>query len=66
MHIEGLIPIEEKYKILGGSSDHMIVDITDGDKIIKVGDEFIFKLTYPGLLSASDSRYIERKFKGGC
>lgn len=66
VHIEGLIPIEEKYKILGGSSDHMIVDITDGDKIIKVGDEIIFKLTYPGLLSASDSRYIERKFKGGC
>ncbi len=64
MYLEGLVPLEEKYKILGGSSDHTIVDITDKDATINIGDKIFFGLTYPGLLSASDSRCIEKKFKG--
>lgn len=64
VYIEGIVPLEETYKVLGASSDHTIVDITETDKTIKVGDEIAFGLTYPGLLSASDSRYIEKKFKG--
>ena len=34
------------------------------DTTIKIGDKIFFGLTYPGLLSASDSRCIEKKFKG--
>jgi predicted amino acid racemase len=66
VYIEGIFPLDESYKILGASSDHTIVDITETDKNIKVGDEIVFKLTYPGLLSSSDSRFVEKKFKGGC
>jgi predicted amino acid racemase len=65
LYIEGIFPLDNSLKILGASSDHTIVDITETDKAIKVGDEIIFGLTYPGLLSASDSRYIEKKFTGG-
>lgn len=64
IYIEGIRPVEEKYAILGASSDHTIVDITDGENEVKVGDEIEFSLTYPGLLSASDSRYVEKEFKG--
>ena len=65
LYIEGIFPLDNSLKILGASSDHTIVDITETDTAIKVGDEIIFGLTYPGLLSASDSRYIEKTFTGG-
>ena len=65
VYIEGIFPLEEKLKILGASSDHTIIDITDTSKEIAVGDEIIFGLTYPGLLSVSDSRYVKKEFKGG-
>ena len=65
VYIEGIFPLDEKAKILGASSDHTIVDITNADCEVRVGDEMLFALTYPGLLSASDSRYIEKVFKGG-
>ena len=64
-YIEGLRPVLEGAKILGASSDHTIVDITGVADEVRVGDEMRFALSYPGLLSASDSRYIEKVFKGG-
>jgi len=66
VYIEGMYPLDKSYKILGASSDHTIIDITEGHNGIKVGDEIEFGLTYAGLLSASGSRYIDKKFKGGC
>lgn len=65
VYIEGVFPLNETVRILGASSDHTIVDITNAGSEIAVGSELIFGLTYPGLLSASDSRYVERRFKGG-
>ncbi len=64
-HIEGLFPLNKKLKILGASSDHTIIDITNADYKIEVGDEVLFGLTYSGLLSVSDSRYIRKEFKKG-
>lgn len=63
--IEGLIPIDERMKILGASSDHLIIDVTDSSTNIQVGDSIAFRLTYSGILSASQSRYITKKFRGG-
>ena len=65
LYIEGLIPIESGVKILGASSDHLILDITDAERAIHVGDEITFSLNYSGLLSASTSKYISKTFKGG-
>lgn len=62
VNIEGLVPIDQKCRILGASSDHLIVDVSDSTTEIKVGDEFTFGLTYSGLLSASQSRYICQNF----
>lgn len=62
--IEGIIPVDETISILGASSDHLIVDITNSSRKIEVGDVVGFQVTYPGLLSASQSRYIKKIFKG--
>lgn len=63
VYIEGIFPLDETLMILGASSDHTIVDITNANQDIKVGDEISFGLIYPGLLSASDSRYVKKLFK---
>ncbi|MHB1405781.1 MAG: type III PLP-dependent enzyme domain-containing protein [Desulfitobacteriaceae bacterium] len=65
VYVEGIFPLDKTLRILGASSDHTIVDISDSEQEIKVGDEIVFGLTYPGLLSASDSRYVKKRFNGG-
>lgn len=55
--IEGLIPIDENIQILGGSSDHMILDVQSSQ--VKVGDILKFNINYPALLHAMTSPYIE-------
>jgi len=65
VYIEGIFPLDKDLSILGASSDHTIVDITETSKDIAVGDKMVFGLTYPGLLSATDSKYVKSHFKGG-
>ena len=65
VNIEGISPIDENLVILGASSDHLILDITDSEQNIKVGDQITFSLTYAGVLSVSDSKYVGKIFKGG-
>jgi predicted amino acid racemase len=62
VYIEGIVPVDARMAILGASSDHLIVDITDVDEAVKVGDSIAFSLTYFGLLSASGSKYITKVF----
>lgn len=62
-YIEGIKPIDEGVKILGASSDHLILDITDNDEKIRVGDELAFQVTYAGLLSVSQSKYVHKVFR---
>ena len=60
--IEGIIPVDEHMIVLGASSDHLIVDISDATTKIEVGAEIAFRLTYAGLLSISNSRYVNKTF----
>jgi predicted amino acid racemase len=62
-YIEGLIPVESGITILGASSDHMILDITEAARKIQVGDDLAFRVNYAGLLSASKSRYVKKVFR---
>lgn len=62
VNVEGIAPRSEKIKILGASSDHLILDITDCEQDIKVGDEIEFTLSYAGVLSVSDSSYVAKTF----
>ncbi len=49
-------------KILGSSSDHIILDSENHH--LKIGDEVTFGLNYGGLLSAMTSPFVEKQFVG--
>ncbi|MTI66481.1 MAG: alanine/ornithine racemase family PLP-dependent enzyme [Firmicutes bacterium] len=59
--VSDIIPDDKNISILGGSSDHLILDITDVDKNLKIGDKIYFKLTYGGILKAMTSEYVNKK-----
>ena len=65
VYIEGLMPVNRNMTILGASSDHLIVDITEVDENLKIGDNVAFSPSYFGLLSASGSKYITKVFREG-
>jgi len=60
--LDSMTPIDEKIDILGGSSDHIILDVTKSDKDYKVGDVVRFTLGYGGMLKAATSAYVERDY----
>jgi len=62
IHLNSLIPLKEGIKIVGASSDHLIIDITDFKEELKVGTEVRFGLNYPALLSITTSKYVKKYF----
>jgi predicted amino acid racemase len=63
VEITGLSPEDSQMLILGGSSDHLVVDITDSAEQVKIGSIINFFVTYPALLSATTSPYINKHYK---
>lgn len=61
--IESMTPIDSKIDILGASSDHLIMDVTNSDRDYRVGDIIQFILGYGGLLKAATSAYVDRNYK---
>lgn len=61
--VDGLTPIDDRLIILGASSDHMIIDVTDSEKDYKVGDVIDFLLDYGALLALSTSGYVHKVIK---
>ncbi|PZE19864.1 alanine/ornithine racemase family PLP-dependent enzyme [Paenibacillus xerothermodurans] len=55
--VEQLLPEAEGADILGASSDHLIVDVTDAPPV-KVGDTMRFELRYGALLHLMTSSYV--------
>ena len=49
--------------ILGSSSDHIIIDVTNSEKFYKVGDIIKFKLTYSSILSLMTSKYVGKYYE---
>lgn len=60
--IDGLFPTSEGIEVLGGSSDHTILDVTDFPSPLKVGDLLSFELSYGAMLFASTSPYVDKVF----
>lgn len=58
---EGISPRDERVKIFGASSDHLIVDITDAPEL-GVGSVLEFNVRYAGLLGAMTSPYVYKRF----
>ena len=60
IRIECIKPIDNNINILNGSSDHIILDVTDSEKEYHVGDIIEFRMQYAGVLTALTSKYVER------
>jgi ornithine racemase len=56
----GLTPIDSEIEILGGSSDHTILNLSNCSKEYKVGDIVDFYVDYGSLLRAMTSEYVEK------
>ncbi|NLB82620.1 MAG: alanine/ornithine racemase family PLP-dependent enzyme, partial [Synergistaceae bacterium] len=57
--IEGLVPEAEGALVLGGSSDHLILDVEDVRPVPALGDIFRFYPDYGALLALSTSPYAD-------
>lgn len=58
-----IMPINKNVHILGGSSDHLILDLTESIEEYNVGDIVKFKLNYGGLLSLMTSEYVNKQIE---
>lgn len=59
--VDGLRPLDTHLAILGASSDHLIVDVTEARKPLRIGDSLAFSLNYSALLAAMTSPYVEKR-----
>lgn len=60
--LESLIPLDAGITVVGGSSDHCILDVTDHPRPLQVGDTVSFKLCYSHLLYLSGRNDIHVEF----
>jgi len=61
--VDSLIPLDSQIRVLGGSSDHLLMDMTDATHKYKVGDVLTFKVGYGAMLKAMTSPYVEKAYK---
>jgi len=59
--VKQVYPLGEGIEILGASSDMMILNITDENKEVNVGDELDFGVSYLAVLRAMNSDYVDKK-----
>lgn len=59
---DSLIPQKQGVKIMGSSSDHLIVDIEDCDIEVKLGDILEFRMYYPPMMYLSGYSAISKIF----
>ena len=60
--VEKLRPRLKGVEVLGGSSDHLIVDIEDCERELKPGDVLEFDLCYATIVGATVSPDIEKVY----
>jgi predicted amino acid racemase len=59
--LDNIKPINKDLTVIGGSSDHLIVDATKSN--IKVGDIVEFNINYPALVHLMNSSYVYKVYK---
>jgi arginase family enzyme len=58
--IDGLTPVQQGVRILGASSDHLVMDVTDARPPLSVGDRVAFRMDYGAMLAVMTSEYVEK------
>lgn len=51
-----------KLKFWTGSSDYIILDVTDSEKNYSVGDEIAFNVNYSVLLRSMSTQFINKQY----
>ena len=59
-----LIPVDQGIRIMGGSSDHLILDTAESEKEYAVGDVVTFRMQYSAMLHAFTSRLVVKNIVG--
>jgi predicted amino acid racemase len=59
--IAGITPVDSRITILGASSGYLVVDVTDAESDIRLGDELAFSMNYSALLAAMTSGYVNKQ-----
>jgi predicted amino acid racemase len=59
--LDNLKPMDDRLTIIGGSSDHLIIDISQTD--YQLGDIIQFTVNYPGFLHLMSSQYVQKVFQ---
>lgn len=58
--VDNLEPEDPGIMVLGGSSDHLILDVEDAQAELQVGSEVAFTPGYGALLAAATSSYVQK------
>ncbi|MEG1710865.1 MAG: alanine/ornithine racemase family PLP-dependent enzyme [Clostridia bacterium] len=61
IEVDGLTPIDKDIKIIGASSDHLLLNVNK-IKDIAVGSKVMFYLNYAATMRAFTSEYVGRKY----
>ncbi len=62
--VDNLTPEDPGILVLGGSSDHLILDVEDAQQPVALGAEIAFTPGYGALLAASTSAYVQKMVVG--
>ncbi len=58
--IDGIEPEDEGILVVGGSSDHLILDVEAAHQTVTLGQEIAFAPNYAALLALSTSPYVQK------
>ncbi len=58
--VDGLEPLDPGIIVLGGSSDHLLLDVEEASQPLQVGAEVAFYPGYGALLALSTSPYVQK------
>jgi len=58
--VDGIEPLDPGIIVLGGSSDHLILDVEDALEPVRLGSEIAFHPGYGALLALSTSPYVQK------
>ena len=57
---DSLSPLDPGIRVLGASSDHLLLDVTDAESPVHVGSEVRFQPSYGGLLALTTSPHVRK------
>ena len=57
-----LVPLDSGVEVVGGSSDHTVLDVTDSEKNFRPGDVVRFRAYYMPLLYCFSTRHVSKYY----